>query len=181
MHRVELLDQVYETLGEHYGLACGVIHSGERMHKKIPTQIASVQTLSKRLDDWKDYDFDFIIVDEAHHVPAKSYRAILDTFPNAFVLGVTATPYRLKGEGFAQIFDTLLVSQSVNDFIRNGYLSKYKYYSVAPYSNIQLMIDSIKKFNPEGDYDETELMKICNTDSIRAQIVDTYEKYAKGK
>ena len=105
VHRVELLDQVYETLGVHYGLACGIIHSGERTHKRIPIQIASVQTLNKRIDEWKDYDFDFIIVDEAHHVPAVSYKNILDTFPDAYVLGVTATPYRLKrGEGFSSIF-----------------------------------------------------------------------------
>lgn len=182
VHRVELLDQVYETLGVHYGLACGIIHSGERTHKRIPIQIASVQTLNKRIDEWKDYDFDFIIVDEAHHVPAVSYKNILDTFPDAYVLGVTATPYRLKrGEGFSSIFDKLIVSQSVNDFIKEGYLAKYKYYSVASYSHIQQMIDSIKKFNVAGDYDESELMKICNTDGIRAQIVETYEKYAKGK
>jgi len=182
VHHEELLDQVNNTLDRQYGLGCGIIHSGERMHKEKLIQIASVQTMSRRLDVLKDLAFDFIIVDEAHHVPAKSYMNILNAYPNAFVLGVTATPFRLKeGEGFSEIFNKLIVSQSVNEFIRAGYLAKYKYYSVASYSHIQQMIDSIRKFNIAGDYDESELMNVCNTDGIRAQIVDTYEKYAKGK
>lgn len=113
VHRVELIDQISEELGVRYGLAHGFIHSKDRERRKFPFQIASVQTLNRRIQNWADYGFDFIIVDEAHHVLAESYRKIINTFPNAKILGVTATPCRLSGVGFRPEFDKLIVSDSI--------------------------------------------------------------------
>ena len=180
VHRKELVDQIDEELGYRYGLAHGIIQSGDRERKKYPIQIASVQTLIKRLDNWTDKEFDFIIIDEAHHTTAESYQKIIKAFPNAKLLGVTATPCRLSGEGFMGTFEKLILSPSVKQFIDDGYLCQYDYYSVAKSSFIQKEIDGIKKFS-NGDYAEQEMERICNNDRIRAQVVETYQKYANGK
>ena len=180
VHRKELVDQIDEELGYRYGLAHGIIQSGDRERKKYPIQIASVQTLIKRLGNWTDKEFDFIIIDEAHHTTAESYQKIIKAFPNAKMLGVTATPCRLSGEGFTGTFEKLILSPSVKQFIDDGYLCQYDYYSVAKSSFIQKEIDGIKKFS-NGDYAEQEMERICNNDRIRAQVVETYLKYANGK
>ena len=180
VHRTELIDQIDEELGYRYGLAHGIIQSGDRERKKYPIQLASVQTLSRRLDNWSDKGFDFIIVDEAHHVTANSYQRIIKAFPDAKLLGVTATPVRLNGEGYKGTFDELIVSPSVKTFIDRGYLSQYEYYSVARSSFIQQEIDAIKKFS-QGDYAESELERVCDNDRIRAQVVNTYLECAEGK
>lgn len=180
VHRKELVDQIDEELGYRYGLAHGIIQSGDRERKKYPIQIASVQTLIKRLDNWTDKEFDFIIIDEAHHTTAESYQKIIKAFPHAKLLGVTATPCRLSGEGFTGTFEKLILSPTVKQFIDDGYLCQYDYYSVAKSSFIQKEIDGIKKFS-NGDYAEQEMERICNNDRIRAQVVETYLKYANGK
>lgn len=180
VHRMELIDQIVKTLMNSYGLEAGIIQAGFRQHPELALQVASVQTLSRRLENWTEKKFDFIIVDEAHHVPADSYLKIINAFPDAKLLGVTATPYRLSGEGFTDIFEELIVSPSVKEFIDMGVLSKYDYYSVRPNSEIQRELDQIKKFQ-SGDYTDADMTRICDNDHIRAQVVETYLKYAKGK
>lgn len=180
VHRTELIDQIDEELGFKYNLAHGFIQSGEKERKIYPIQLASVQTLSRRLDNWTDKEFDFIIVDEAHHIKADSYQKIIKAFPHAKLLGVTATPVRLNGHGFTDTFEELIVSPSVKQFIEDGYLSQYEYYSVARSSFIQKEIDGIKKFS-QGDYAESELERVCDNDRIRAQVVKTYLDFAKEK
>ncbi len=180
VHRKELVDQIDEELGCRYGLAHGIIQSGDRERKKYPIQIASVQTLSRRLERWTDKEFDFVIIDEAHHTTAQSYQEIIKAFPDAKLLGVTATPCRLSGEGFTGTFEKLILSAPISKFIEDGYLSDYQYYSVPRYSFIQKEIDGIKKFS-NGDYAEQEMERVCNNDRIRAQVLDTYLRYANGK
>jgi superfamily II DNA or RNA helicase len=111
-HRIELIDQISENLGAKYHLAHGLIASGNREQKFYGLQVGSVQTLVRRLEKWEDKDFDFVIIDEAHHVKADSYKKILKTFPKAKVLGVTATPYRMSHESFRPEFDELITSMS---------------------------------------------------------------------
>lgn len=180
VHRMELIDQIVKTLQDHYDLESGIIQAGFRQNSELWLQVASVQTLSRRLDKWSDKAFDFIIVDEAHHVSADSYMKIIRAFPKAKILGVTATPYRLSGEGFTDIFDELIISPSVKEFIDMGVLSKYDYYSVRPNSEIQREINGIRHFQA-GDYTEAEMTRVCDNDRIRAQVVETYQKYANGK
>ena len=180
VHRMELIDQIVKTLLNTYGLSSGIIQAGFRQNASLPLQVASVQTLSRRLDKWTDKLFDFIIVDEAHHVPANSYIKIINAFPCAKLLGVTATPYRLSGEGFSDIFDELIISPSIRDFINMGVLSRYDYYSVKTNSLIQRKINGLKGVQA-GDYTDAEMTKLCDNNHIRAQVVETYLKYARGK
>lgn len=180
VHRIELIEQIHEVLSLKYHLPHGFILSGEKEDAENPIQLASVQTLSRRLDDWRSHTFDLIIVDEAHHVTSDSYRTIIDQFPDAKMLGVTATPVRLNGKGFTDIFETLITSPSVKEFIDRGYLSSYLYFSVGRSSYIQTQIDGIRKYS-HGDYAESELERICDTSRIRAEVVKTYTDFADGK
>lgn len=180
VHRTELIDQIDETLTLHYNLDHGIIQAGEKETKSFSIQLASVQTLSRRLDNWTDKEFDFIIVDEAHHVKAESYQKIIKAFPHAKLLGVTATPVRLDGRGFTDTFEELIVSPNVRSFIKNGYLCEYEYYSVPRNSYIQKEINGIKKFS-QGDYAESELVRVCDNMQIRSQVVKTYLDFARGK
>ena len=179
-HRKELIEQISDHLGGKYHLAHGLIISQSLEQKKFPMQVGSVPTLTRRLERWEDKDFDIIIIDEAHHVKAKSYKKIIDFYPNAKILGVTATPYRLNGAGFRPEFDELITSPSVAEFIKRGYLSEYVYYSIRPSSELQKQIDRMK-LDFEGDYKESEMMGVMDRDYIRAGILSTYQKYASGK
>ena len=119
VHRKELISQIAETLAS-YGLEYGIIQAGVAEKRTCHIQVASVQSLVRRLDRWEKVRFEFIIIDEAHHTPANTYLWILDAFPGTKLLGVTATPYRKDGWGFAHIFDKLVVSPEPIEFIRGG-------------------------------------------------------------
>jgi superfamily II DNA or RNA helicase len=179
-HREELISQISESIGKKYGIAHGKIKARHDEEHHYPTQIASVQTLYRRIDRWVRKDFDLIIIDEAHHVLAKTYRDICNKFPKAKLLGVTATPYRLNAEPFPPLFDFLVQSYSIYQFIKEGYLCEYEYYSIKPQSSTQQMINDIS-VDFSGDYDENEMLKLLDNKRIRANILKTYEKYAKGK
>jgi superfamily II DNA or RNA helicase len=179
-HREELISQISESIGKKYGIAHGKIKARHDEEHYYPTQIASVQTLYRRIEKWIRKDFDLIIIDEAHHVLAKTYRYICNKFPKAKLLGVTATPYRLNAEPFPPMFDILVQSMSIYQFIKEGHLCEYEYYSIKPQSSTQQMINNIS-VDFSGDYDENEMLKILDNKRVRANILETYEKYAKGK
>jgi len=182
-HRKELIEQIFKEISGKYQIPCSIIMSGNFESKAVPVQVASVPTLSReeRLERWSSFDFDFIIIDESHHVKAKSYHSILRKFPNAKILGVTATPYRMSGRGFTGTFEELIEAQPVIQFIRQGYLCDYDYYSIQKLDNIHEKISRISKFDIEGDYSESEMMKIMDKKKVLSRIVDTYLNYANGK
>lgn len=180
-HRNELIKQISENVGIQYGIAHGKIMSKNWEEDYYPTQVASVQTLIRRLDKWGDKKFDFIIIDEAHHALAQSYVKICNEFPDAKILGVTATPYRMSKSSFRSMFDELIISYSISEFIKRGYLSEYEYYSIKPSSKIQNLVDNINEFDFDGDYAEKALSNSFDKDKIRANLLDTYFKYANGK
>ncbi len=180
-HRIELIKQISEKLSLQYHLSHALILSQNIEMKKNALQVASVPTLIRRLDRWQDKDFDIIIVDEAHHVKADSYKKILRAFPRAKVLGVTATPYRMSHESFRPEFDELITTMPVARFIKEGWLSEYDYYSIPPESKLQVDINSINRFAMDGDYLDAAAEGVMDRDEIRAEIVSTYERYAKGK
>lgn len=180
-HRIELIDQIDDTLGIKYNLAHAQIAANAKEQKNYALQIGSVQTLIRRLDRWVEKDFDVIIIDEAHHVKADSYKKILRAFPRAKVLGVTATPYRMSHESFRPEFDELITSAPVAKFIKDKWLCDYEYYSIRPESRIQMDINSISRFALDGDFLDEAAAAIMDKDEIRAGIVSSYERYAKGK
>lgn len=181
-HRIELIDQISENL-ERYKVSHGIIAGGKPRDLRFPVQVASVQTITHRnnLDVAGDLNVNFIIVDEAHHCVANSYKKLWEMYPNAKKLGVTATPWRMNNGGFESVFDRIIISQSIQSFIDAGWLAPYDYYSISINSEIQKEIDSITEFDVEGDYKISALERKIDTTRIRAQLLDSYLKYAKGK
>ena len=178
VHRKELVNQIAETLAS-YGLEYGIIQAGTEEDRYSHIQVASVQSLVRRLQRWGKVRFEFVIIDEAHHTPSPTYMKILDAFSDSKLLGVTATPHRLDYWGFAHIFDKLIVSPDPMEFIKSGFLSNYDYYSVPPECPI---VDEINAIPIEkGDFAEDSLIRLLDCGSIRSQVVDSYMKYGCGK
>lgn len=178
VHRKELVSQIAETLAS-YGLEYGIIQAGVAESRFCHIQVASVQSLVRRLQRWGRIRFEFVIIDEAHHTPSPTYMKILDTFSDSKLLGLTATPHRLDYWGFAHIFDKLIVSPDPMEFIKSGFLSNYDYYSVPPECPI---VDEINAIPIEkGDFAEDSLIRLLDCGSIRSQVVDSYMKYGCGK
>ena len=180
-HRTELIQQIDETLSLKYGIGHGIIKSGIEETWNSTVQVASVQTIVRRLEKWAAKDFSYIIIDEAHHAVSATYLTICKKFPEAKILGVTATPCRLTGDALRKLFGMLVISQPVSKFIEQGYLSPYYYYSIKPDSSTQRDLDGICHFNVEGDYAEADMMRVFDTKKVRANIVAAYQQYAKGK
>lgn len=113
-------------------------------------------------------------MDESHHILSKSYSSILKKFPQAKLLGVTATPIRLNGEGFTNTFKKLICSQNLNWFINNKYLSEYKHFTLKDSNINNLKIDH--KIN---DYIVKDSSNYMSNPKKIADVVKAYEKYAK--
>lgn len=181
-HRVELIEQISESLDK-YKVNHGIIAGGKPRNLIPNVQVASIQTITHRTnkDVAENLGADFIIIDEAHHSTANSYKKLWTLYPEAKKLGVTATPWRMNHLGFTSIYDKLIVSKSIQDFIDEGWLAPYSYYSVKNNSNIRHDIDNIDEFDVEGDYKVSALERVMDSASIRANLLDSYLKLAKGK
>lgn len=181
-HRVELIEQISENLNR-YKVTHGIIASGKERNLRPFVQVASIQTITHRTnkDVANSLGVDFIIIDEAHHSTANSYKKLWELYPKAKKLGVTATPWRMNHLGFTSIYDKLIVSKSIKEFIDEGWLAPYSYYSIKDNSRIRQNINGIDEFDIEGDYKISALERVMDKVSIRANLLDSYLKFAKGK
>jgi DNA repair protein RadD len=103
------------------GIDCGMIMAGTPMHADLAVQVASKDTITAR--GHAPDNIDLIVVDEAHHVAALDYRAILDAYPKAkSILGLTATPERSDGTALSPPFSRMVVACQINDLMRDGWL-----------------------------------------------------------
>ena len=127
-HRRELVEQVYTRLVTDFHLPAGIIAANILGIQSSPIQIASIQTLVRRQEHHKDI-FSLVIIDEAHHALASTYRKLWDFYPSSKFLGVTATPIRTNGKGFQDLFKRLIYSETVKWFIKNNYLANIKYFA----------------------------------------------------
>jgi len=124
-HRGEHLDQAAKELNS-LGLAVGSIRAGKKHLEDAAAhvQLASVQTLVRRTNR---PEADIVIIDEAHHTPAKSYRRILENYPNAQLIGFTATPIRMGGKKsvaeLADLFEEIYVTIQPEEAVTKGYLA----------------------------------------------------------
>lgn len=175
-HRDEILNQICDTLYHKYDVPCGKIDKSNHSVEHNNILVASVQTMVKRLKAYED-NFDLIVVDEAHHTKAISYKRIIKHFPSAKVLGVTATPYRLSGDGFGKEYDKLILSETIKEYIEQGYLSDIKY---LPTDIVIHDCDSIT-IGATGDYENEVLFKYMDNPLVYTAIIDAYHKYAKNK
>ena len=180
-HRIELIEQTGEHL-ERYDIDYGVIAGGKKVKEIKPVMIASIQTLSSKLNALTAcLSPSFIIIDEAHHAVAKTYRQLWDAWPEARFLGLTATPYRLSGEGFTDLFDVLVDSWTVKRFIAEGWLSAYDYYSIRPESDEQRLIDNLKKRGADGDFQMKEMHETLDVAPCIERLFESFERFAYDK
>ena len=180
-HRIELIEQTGEHL-ERYDIDYGVIAGGKKVKEIKPVMIASIQTLSYKLNALTAcLSPSFIIIDEAHHAVAKTYRQLWDAWPEARFLGLTATPYRLSGEGFTDLFDVLVDSWTVKRFIAEGWLSAYDYYSIRPESDEQKLIDNLKKRGADGDFQMKEMHETLDVAPCIERLFESFERFAFDK
>lgn len=170
VHRQELVDQTCKTLNA-FGVGHGVIAAGRTPDRTHAVQVASVQTLARRLDVCKPT---LIIIDEAHHGTAGQWRRVLDANPQARILGVTATPERLDGRGLGEVFDELIRGPEVRDLVRNGHLCPPLYF--AP----PMAADLSGVHKVAGDYNKGELAAAMDKAAITGDAVEHYARVCKG-
>ena len=180
-HRTELIDQIDESLTK-YRVPHNVIAGGRDRDYKYPVNVASIQTIThpNNLKDAKKLDVQFVIIDEAHHALATTYKKLWNLYPGSKKLGVTATPWRMNHQSFLDLFDKLVLSMPIKDFIKQGYLAPYKYFSLRSNSDIQRTIDDIE-LDRFGEYKESSMEEKMDIGSIRAQLLDSYLSLADGK
>ena len=180
-HRIELIEQIGEHLKQ-YGIEYGVIASGRKVKETKPVEVASIQTLSAKLSSLSSLlSPSLVVIDEAHHALAKTYQMLWMAWPEAKFLGLTATPYRMSGDGFTDLFEVLVDSWSVKRFIADGWLSPYDYYSIRPDSEEQQEIDSLKKRGADGDFQMKELREKLDVRPSIERLFESFERFAFDK
>lgn len=168
-HRRELVAQAQNTLQ---------LYIDENGMKKV--EVFSVQWLNRHVSEVKSKP-SLIVIDEAHHSVAKTYTSIIEAFPKAKIMGLTATPCRLNGHPFTDLFDVLLQSHPINWFIANGYLSLYDYMSVKPDNDDVMIINSLRKRGADGDFSVREMSEKLDIRPSLERLCDTITRYAKEK
>ena len=143
-------------------------------------KVTSIQWLSRHYGEMEEKP-GLIVIDEAHHALAETYAEVMNAYPKAKKLGLTATPYRMNGKGFTDLFDMLLCSWNMERFIAEGRLSLYDYYSIKPDSAVQLLIDSLQKRGADGDYQQKELNEVMDVKPSLERLCLTIKQYVPGK
>ena len=140
----------------------------------------SIQWLAKHYDEIEE-EPGMIVIDEAHHALAKTYKEMWERFPNAKFLGLTATPCRLNGKGFTDLFDVLVQSWSVPEFISKGRLATYDFVSIKSDGVTQRLIDSLQKRGADGDYQNKEMDMLLNKKPSIERLYRSLEEFGKNR
>ena len=146
----------------------------------MPIKAVSIQWLSKHYDEIEE-EPGMIVIDEAHHALAKTYKGMWKRFPNAKFLGLTATPCRLNGKGFTDLFDVLVQSWSVPEFISKGRLATYDFVSIKSDGVTQRLIDSLQKRGADGDYQNKEMDMLLNKKPSIERLYRSLEEFGKDR
>ena len=181
VHRRELVEQIRETLDTM--LSSSSSTSGTTLSllsDNSHIKVMSIQWLSKHYQEMEGIP-SLIVIDEAHHAVAKTYKEVIDAFPEAKKLGLTATPCRLTKRGFTDLFDVLLQSWSAKKFIADGWLSLYDYMSIKEDSEDWRLVNSLKKRGADGDFSLREMSEKLNVQPSIERLCDTVMRYAANK
>ncbi len=175
-HRGELLTQAADKLRMATGLESAVEKAeSTSLGSMFPVTVGSVQTLCReaRLQRFPQDYFSTILVDEAHHCLADSYQHVLEHFPDANVLGVTATPDKLLKKQMGTYFDSLAYEYSMRQAIKDKYLCPIKA------QMIPLSLDISGARVSDGDYRADDIG--CALEPYLAQIADEMQTYCQGR
>ena len=168
-HRRELVAQIEATLSRF-----GISPTDKRV------KALSVQWLARHEAEI-ELEPSLIVIDEAHHALAKTYKQMWERFPKAKFLGLTATPCRLSGKGFTDLFEVLVQSWDIPEFIKQGRLATYDFVSIKTDSVTQGLIESLKKRGADGDYQTMEMDRVLNKRPSIERLYRSFVDFAKDK
>ena len=167
VHRRELVEQIVGTLQEEELVGDWV-------------RVFSIQWLSRHEGELAERP-GLLVIDEAHHAVAKTYKAVVEACPGAKVLGLTATPCRLTRRGFTDLFEVLLQSWPYNRFIAEGRLSLYDYMSVRADNEDWRVVRSLERRGADGDFSLREMSERLDVRPSIGRLCDTVLRYAREK
>ncbi len=169
VHRRELIAQTAHKL-DLVGVPHGIIAAGTRS-ADAPIQVASVQTLARRLERTTAQP-DLIVIDEAHHAIAGTWGKALSHWPDALRLGVTATPVRLDGRGLGAVFDKLVLGPSTAQLIADGFLCPARLYAPAPVADLSGL------HRRAGDYAIDQAAERMDRPTVTGDAIAHYQRLA---
>jgi DNA repair protein RadD len=172
VHRRELIRQASAKLTQ-AGVTHGIIAAGFQPSDH-PVQVASVQTLARRLER-QHWQSDLIVIDEAHHAIAGTWAKVISHWPDSFLLGVTATPIRQDGRGLGAMFDCLVLGPSTDKLVAAGYLTPVKIYAppqVADLTGIRTRA---------GDYANDQAAAAMTRPTVTGDAISHYQRIAAGQ
>ena len=174
-HRRELVSQIDETVRKFH------FYSASNTSSLLSSVKAmSIQWLMRHYDEIEE-EPGMIVIDEAHHALAKTYKEMWERFPKAKFLGLTATPCRLNGKGFTDLFDVLVQSWDVPEFISKGRLATYDFVSIKSDGVTQRLIDSLQKRGADGDYQNKEMDMLLNKKPSIERLYRSLEEFGKDR
>ena len=174
-HRRELVSQIDETVRKFHSYSASNTSSLLSSVKAM-----SIQWLMRHYDEIEG-EPGMIVIDEAHHALAKTYKEMWERFPKAKFLGLTATPCRLNGKGFTDLFDVLVQSWGVPEFISKGKLATYDFVSIKSDGVTQRLINSLQKRGADGDYQNKEMDMLLNKKPSIDRLYRSLEEFGKDR
>ena len=181
VHRRELVEQIRDTLNTMLSCPYSTLDTtSPLLSENSRIKVMSIQWLSRHYQDMAEKP-SLIVIDEAHHAVAKTYAEVINAYPEAKKLGVTATPCRLNKKGFTDLFDVLLQSWPTKKFIADGRLSLYDYMSIKADSIDQRMVFGLTKRGADGDFSLKEMSEKLDVQPSIERLCDTILRYASNK
>ncbi len=198
-HRRELLDQIRGTV-KYFGIDMEKEHIVVESIQKLSRILGHTDNIKSKdnkshtestesterfsttnCTNYTNFEPTLVIIDEAHHALARTYRMLWDRWPKAKFLGLTATPCRLNNEGFLDLFQTLVQSHTIQEFINMGWLSDFDYVTAEPDNPILKQVGSLKKRGVDGDYQTKEMALVMDCEESIDNLYQAYRKYVNGK
>ena len=174
-HRRELVSQIDETVRKFHSYS-----ASNASFLLSSVKAISIQWLMRHYEEIEE-EPGLIVIDEAHHALAKTYKEMWERFPKAKFLGLTATPCRLNGKGFTDLFDVLVQSWGVPEFICKGRLATYDFVSIKSDGVTQRLIDSLQKRGADGDYQNKEMDMLLNKKPSIERLYRSLEEFGKDR
>ena len=182
-HRRELLDQIRRTVN-YFKIDMEkeriVVESIQKLSRDLG-HTANTDVSTTNCTNYTNFEPTLVIIDEAHHALAKTYRMLWERWPKAKFLGMTATPCRLNNEGFLDLFQTMIQSHTIQEFIKMGWLSDFDYVTAEPDNPILKQVAGLKKRGVDGDYQTKEMAMVMDCEESIENLYQAYRKFVNGK
>lgn len=172
-HRRELIEQAHMTL-YNYGTRSGIIMAGHRLNRHLPVQVCSIDTVRERILKRDTIAVlnppKLIVIDEAHRSLSKTYRDLIAKYPDAYILGLTATPVRADGRGLGHIYDAMVQAPPISELIEMGFLVQPRYFTGATADMTGVAIH-------KNDFARMEMEARMNNAKLRGDVVENWIRH----